>query len=267
MTGAVGPITPTLERFESESRTAETVIVARQLFADLDTPVSAYLKIRDASPSFLLESVEGGERIGRYSFIGAAPRHVLRLKDGIQYVDGLSAGACADPLLPLRERAGTFGPPVPSLGRFQGGLLGYLSYEAARYFERLPRAARDPHRLPDAAWMEVDTLLVFDHVAHIIHVLSHAHLDESLTTGYRQAIERIDRLVDRLQQPLEAERWPQASVGSVQSNMTRSRYEEMVRSTKSHIVAGDILQAVISQRLSTQLDGDPFAIYRRLRRT
>jgi anthranilate synthase component 1 len=242
------------------------VPIAREILADLDTPVSAYLKLRDGGPSFLLESAEGGERIGRYSFIGTQPRHVLQVKDGTCRIDGQDPTACPDPLEAVKSLVDAYGSPaMPPAAPFEGGAIGYLSYEAVRAFERLPSASRDPLGLPDAAFLDVDTVLVFDHIARRARVVSHAWLDRPVEQAYREAVGRIDSIVCRLQQPLRTAPDPPDVGHGPRSNVSRQRFEESVAAGKEHIAGGDILQVVLSHRLSLPLPGDPFGLYRRLR--
>jgi len=265
MTMLVSEYQPTLAELQSSKLDGKTVAISREILADLDTPVSAYLKVRDGTPSFLLESVEGGERLGRYSFIGSRPRRVLRIKNGRQWYDSDAAEPCQDPLQAIRQMIAAYEPVSRPRGRFEGGALGYLSYEAARYFERLPLAAADPLDLPDAVFLDVDTLLVFDHVAHRIRIVSHAWLDESLPRAYERAINRIEDLVSRLSRSLDREHLPHATSGEPSSNLRPEQYEAIVRDAKGYIQAGEILQVVLSQRLSIPVSGDAFALYRRLR--
>lgn len=257
--------TPSIDLLRGR-RLDRAVPIAREILADLDTPVSAYLKIRGGGPSFLLESVEGGERLGRYSFIGTDPRRVLRVKDGLMRVNDGDARTCDDPLAAVEEMVGTYDPEAFEHGRFDGGAIGYLSYEAARYFERvLPRAPRDSLDLPDAAFMDVDTVLIFDHVQHRIRVVSHVWPDTPLEEAYACAVERIEQVVARLSDPLPVQRMAGTASAGYTSNMTREAFEAMVAAGKGHIEAGDILQVVLSQRLQMPIAGDPFGLYRRLR--
>lgn len=254
---------PSLEELAGAER-SRAIPIAREILADLDTPVSAYLKVRGTGPSFLLESVEGGERLGRYSFIGQ-PRRVLRVKDGQQWFEGEAPCACSDPLRAVQEVVEAYAPDSYAHGRFDGGAVGYLSYEAATYFEALPRAARDPLDLPDAAFLDVDTVLIFDHVEHTIRVVSHVWPDAPLEQAYQAATRRIERLVEALSAPTPHAPLPPASTQAYASNMTQADYEHMVSAGKEHIMAGDILQVVLSQRLQIPIEGDPFGLYRRLR--
>jgi anthranilate synthase component 1 len=172
---------------------------------------------------------------------------------------------CFDPLRAIQEMVGAYGPAPSSDARFEGGAVGYLSYEAARSFERLPLAAEDPLRLPDAVFLDVDTVLIFDHVRRKIRVVSHAWPSGSIERSYACAVERIDEIADRLEHSVDAPPLPAPIVVSPTSNLEPSQFESMVQAGKEHIRRGDILQIVLSQRLSMPLEGDPFGLYRRLR--
>jgi len=249
---------PTLEEVRRLRKHGNLVPVCRDIQADLETPVSAYLKIARGNYSFLLESVEGGERLARYSFIGAEPLLVLRTRDQKQ----------VDPLcLAERELARLHPVSIAGLPRFHGGVVGYLSYEVARYFERLPYPGPDPQGLPESIFMLADTLLVFDHLTHKIKVVSHAHLDGDVDTAYQEAICRIDDLVNRLEQPMQPRAFHSEPVDNpqVSSNFTQAEFEAMVSRAKEYVYAGDIIQTVLSQRLARRTNVSPFAIYRALR--
>jgi len=257
---------PTLEDVQANGKTLYPVAVSREVLADLDTPVSAYLKIRGSTPSFLLESVEGGQNVGRYSFLGADPRRVVRVRENRAFWDGSSSGdPCSDALDAVRSLVESYGPRREVEPRFDGGAVGYLSYEAARSFERLPSAGNDPLGLPDAAFMDVDTLLVFDHVRRTIRIVSHAWPEGSLEASYARAAERVDRIAAQLEAPVPAGALPAPTPAQLRSNQTQAQFEAMVRAGKEHIASGDILQVVLSQRLSMPFDSDPFGLYRRLR--
>ncbi len=256
--------TPTLEQVEKLAGQGNLVPVYRQINADLETPVSAYLKIARPPYSFLLESVEGGERIARYSFIGTEPRDVLKTGPGQQL-------GAIDPLISVeRELARYKVAPVADLGRFNGGAVGYVSYDAARYFEpRLPVPDPDPLGLPESIFMLTTTFLIFDHLRHSIRVVSHAHIDGDVERAYSEAVERIEEIVARLEAPLArpASAAPATDVPrtAVASNVTRERYEEMVRQARRYISEGENIQTVISQRLFKPTSAHPFQIYRALR--
>ena len=249
---------PTLDEVRQLKKHGNLVPIYYELMADLETPVSAYLKIARGNYSFLLESVEGGERLGRYSFIGTEPSFVL--KTGSENP--------VDPLALVEKEFNQFRlVPIAGLPRFHGGLVGYLSYEVARYFERLPSPDHDPLGLPESMLMMVDTLLVFDHLTHKIKVVSHARLDGDIEKSYLQATSKIDSLVDRLRQPVPPEVLPADSAprSPVSSNLSQAEFESRVSQAKDYIYAGDIIQVVVSQRLAKPTQANPFAIYRALR--
>jgi len=248
---------PKLENVERLKQQGNLVPVYREMMADLETPVSAYLKIARGNYSFLLESVEGGERLARYSFIGTEPSRVIRT----------GRENHVDPLTLIEKEFQHYRPvPVSGLPRFHGGIVGYLSYEVARYFEELPAPDNDPLGLPESILMLADTLLVFDHLTHKIKIVAHAHLDGDVAQAYRQATEKIDRMMERLRQPINITP-PSAAIpeSPVTSNLSQAEYEKIVNRAKDYIYAGDIIQTVLSQRLSKRTSASPFAIYRALR--
>ena len=249
---------PTLDEVKELAKEGNLVPVYREIMADLETPVSAYLKIARGNYSFLLESVEGGEQLARYSFLGTEPSLILRT----------GSERSVDPLLLIEKELSRFRPvSTPGLPRFHGGVVGYLSYEVARYFERLPSPAPNPLGLPESVTMLVDNLLVFDHLTHKIKVVSHAHLDGDVESAYYEATRRIDSLVARLRQPVPPRPSPPAlfSASPVSSNLTQNEFEASVSQAKEHIYSGDIIQAVLSQRLAKPMKAHPFALYRALR--
>ena len=249
---------PTLDEVRQLKKYGNLVPVCRDIQADLETPVSAYLKIARGNYSFLLESVEGGERLARYSFIGTEPSLVLRTGNENP----------VDPLNLVEKKFAQLRPvSTVDLPRFHGGMVGYLSYEVVNYFEKLPCLDRDPQGLPESVLMLADTLLVFDHITHKIKVVSHAHLDGDVDTAYREATFKIDNLVDRLERPINFETLKDASPdrSKVSSNFFQAEFEAIVSQAKEYIYAGDIIQAVLSQRLVRRTSANPFAIYRALR--
>jgi anthranilate synthase component 1 len=248
---------PELAEVKKLKAKGNLIPVYHEMVADLETPVSAYLKIAQGDYSFLLESVEGGERLARYSFIGTEPSLVI--KTGRENP--------VDPLTLIEKEFQHYRPvPVSGLPRFHGGIVGYLSYEVARYFEKLLAPDNDPHDLPESVLMLADTLLVFDHLTHKIKIVSHAHLDGDIEQAYAEATAKIDRIVARLKQPVRIDPPPPATADSpVVPNLSQSEYEKLVTRAKEYIFAGDIIQAVLSQRLSKPTNASPFAIYRALR--
>ena len=256
---------PSLDEAKRLAAQGNLAPVYREVAADLETPVSAYLKVARGGHSFLLESVEGGERLARYSFIGTEPYRVLRAGSN-------AALGKTDPLLAIEDELRRFRVvSLPGLPRFHGGAVGYLSYEVVRHFEpRVPVASHDPLGLPEAIFMFTDTLLVFDHLRHNIKVVTHVRLDGDVEAAYRQALWRIDELVARLEKPLVALPYEEKAARSgrqphIASNMARAEFVAKVERAKEYIEAGDIIQVVISQRFQRPTSAHPFAVYRALR--
>ena len=263
MNADAGPLTPSLgeARALAEAGAGNVAPVYREVRADLETPVSAYLKVARGPYSFLLESVEGGERLGRYSFIGSEPYRV----EALDHADG-------DPLDVIERELGRYrSAPAPGLPLFRGGAVGYLGYEAASHFERLPLGEREGLGLPESWLMFADTLLVFDHVLHTIKVVSHVRLDGgegALEAEYARAAERIGELAGRLAAPLAAlpyEPLAGPSGRPVTSNWEREDYLLAVEEVKRYVAGGDIIQAVLSQRFGRETGAHPFEVYRSLR--
>jgi anthranilate synthase component 1 len=248
---------PSLEEVKKMKDRGNLVPVYREIKADLETPVSAYLKIARGKYSFLLESVEGGERLARYSFLGTEPAKVI----------STDSRKPTDPLKLIEKEFERYRPvAIEGLPRFHGGMVGYLSYEVARYFEKLPSPENDPLGLPEAKLMLANTLLVFDHLTHAIKVVSHVHIDGDIEKSYDEAIRKIDTLVARLGQPLpDMESDLTSDETETTANVTREQYEGMVTRIKKYIYEGDIIQAVPSLRIGRMTDASPFAIYRALR--
>ncbi|HMC88070.1 MAG TPA: anthranilate synthase component I [Gemmataceae bacterium] len=278
---------PSFEEFAELARHASLVPVYRQLIGDTLTPVSAFCKIQEEDWAFLFESVVGGERVGRYSFLGSGP--FLRFqafdrKVQIQEVP-LAAGSGARPRLPpaielehadplklLEEKLAAYhAPHVPGLPRFCGGAVGYAGYDTVRYVERLPHPPPDDRHLPDLCFAFYDRMVIFDHINKTIAAVAQAHVDpQNLERSYRTACGRVDRLVERLQQGVADLQLTDISPpGDVHlpytSNFAPGGYEAAVDKCKEYIRAGDIFQVVLSQRLQTETRARPFDIYRTLR--
>jgi len=258
---------PTLDEVKEIARSGEGNIVPvyREIVADLETPVSAYLKVARGDHSFLLESVEGGERLARYSFIGTEPYRILRTGDNT------AAGELpGDPLVHIEEELRRLRPVhVEGLPRFHGGAVGFMAYEVARYYENVPVPAADPQGFPESVFLFVDTLLVFDHLQHTIKVVSHARLDGDVEAAWRQAAWRIDELAERLSQPLT--RLPYVQSGppvpnpAFVSNTSKEEFMAKVLRAKEYIVRGDTYQIQVSQRFARKTAVHPFEVYRALR--
>ncbi|MBN2238284.1 MAG: anthranilate synthase component I [Dehalococcoidales bacterium] len=250
---------PTLDQVKGMKGEGTVVPVYREIVADLETPVSAFLKINKGGYSFLLESVEGGERIGRYSFIGTDPYTVL---EGDGRTDPLPKIATEMKKFRIASRS--------DLPKFAGGAVGYLSYETVTRFENLPTPEKDTIGVPESMFMMVDTLLIFDHVTHKIRVMSHVYLKGDINHEYREAVKRIDSLIDRLNEPVQPEKQmngnsPAPVLSSYSSNFTRNEYKAVVEKIKGYITAGEVIQVVPSQRLYQKTTAASFDIYRALR--
>ncbi|SVA69843.1 uncharacterized protein METZ01_LOCUS122697 [marine metagenome] len=253
---------PTLEEVKTLRSRGNLIPIYTEIDADLETPVSAYLKVAVPPYSFLLESVEGGEHIARYSFIGTEPEDVIITGPGQK--DGET-----DPLKLVEEMLSKFNfVETSNLPRFSGGAVGYLSYESVKYFEELPSPDNDPIGIPEAIFMLTKTFLVFDHVRHKIQVVSHAHVNGDVETSYYDATSKIESIVRRLNKPLDPTSIPRASgysKGDVISNMSKQHHHDMVERCKDYVVDGDVIQVVVSQRLSKPTSAHSFHIYRSLR--
>ncbi len=268
--------TPDLETFRELAQRGNLIPVARQILADMETPVSAFRKIDSGNYAFLLESVEGGEKWGRYSFLGSNPSLVFRAKGSQMEVlrgEGSEVLANAhDPLSGLRQLLERYrAVSVSGLPRFTGGMVGYLSYDVVRHIERLPTLAKDDLDLPDALFLLTDTLLIFDNVTHRITVVSNAVVSDetpaAVARAYREAQQKIEAIIASLRRPMGAPMGRPARVGSLymESSVTREEFCAAVTRAKAYIEAGDIIQAVLSQRLTVRTDADPFDVYRALR--
>ena len=274
-------IQPSLAEVLDLSAQGNLIPIYRELPADLDTPVSVYLKLAGHGASFLLESVEGGEQVGRYSFIGIEPNAVLSFKQrsytrrshGHATTADLAKGQ--DPLHVLQAELARFSPvTLPGLPRFVGGLVGYLGYDVIRFFEPKLDVPGSPDfrpagakNLPEALYLLTDTLVAFDHARGRLLIIANAHLNGDPEAAYYDAIERIDRIAEELAEPLPSlVTRHSSSPTTLSSNFTQSGFEEIVRAAKEHIAAGDIFQVVLSQRLSRRTSAPPFDIYRALRR-
>src|ERR1043165_3164190 len=225
----------------------------KEIVADLLTPVSAFLKIAEhADYAFLLESVEGGEHVGRYSFLGKDPFLILRARDGKTTIDrGGQTPASEQPFIEtLRRLMADFRSPfVPDLPRFTGGAVGYLGYGAASWFEPVLGDVGDTSDGADqAGFMLFDTVLAFDHVQHRILIIANARItaDDDLESLYQFACAKIQFLERELERNLSVPRPDGAKVLDLRSNYTREKFEEQVRTSKEHIAAGDIYQVVLS---------------------
>ncbi|MGB8702320.1 MAG: anthranilate synthase component I family protein [Thermosynechococcaceae cyanobacterium] len=269
--------------FESFSRLAEQgnfIPVYREWGADLDTPVSAWYRVCAGQPySFLLESVEGGERLGRYSFLGCDPLWVLAARGDRAtqtHRDGTATSFTGNPFEVLADCLKPYVPvKLPQLPPGIGGLFGFWGYELIRWIEpRVPVYPLADSDLPDGLWMQADNLLIFDQVKRKIYAIAYADLRNTadLKSAYQMACDRVEGLIQQLQKPLDPMplELPLAAPNAAppvafQSNVSQTQFCANVDKAKDYIKAGDIFQVVLSQRLSVAYQGDPFMLYRSLR--
>jgi len=269
-------IQPSFREFQRLAKQGNLIPVYEVFPADLLTPVSAYLRIaQGARYSFLLESVEGGEKIARYTFAGANPEEVFRYAGGACVLESRNRLVWEerDPVTFLRARMERFHPVrLPGLPPLVAGAIGYFSYDMVRLIERLPKRLRDDIGLYDAMLMFYHGLIAFDHVQHRLWIVRNVFTagDGALRTKYNAAVREIRRTRQLLEQPVEAERPKKESKKRrpalrVKSNFRREEYLDAVRKAKNYIRAGDIFQVVISQRFSAKTKAEPFEVYRELR--
>ena len=279
---------PTLQEFTKLAAQGNLVPVTRQLLADIETPLSAYRKIRGAGESFLFESVEGGEHLGRYSFVGCNPRTVIRQREGS--VEVLESGRVIDRFTiartPVAGAANVVkdglevvervmqkyrAVAVPGLPRFTGGAVGFIGYEFIHDVEPVvPRPPEDQLGTPVMYFLIADQLLVFDRVAQTLTVLVNAVLDDAASPegAYEDAVSEVERIVALLEQPMEhhpVSLPSEAPAIALQSNMEPEQFYANVRKAKQYITAGDIIQVVGSQRFSTTVKASPIDVYRAVR--
>ncbi len=277
---------PSQKEFLTLSEKGNLIPVYREILADLETPVSAYLKIAGRSKySFLLESVEGEEKIARYSFLAKDPELVFQSKDRtaqiIRFKDGEivkdTVKVVETPLSFIREIMSQYRfVNIPGLPRFCGGMVGYIGYDTVRFFENLPDKPKDDLVAPDIILVLARNLVIFDHVNHKIKVVSSANVDpkgsrHEKLKSYQKALESIERLIEELNVPLPSEQTREKEARKlpeklwVRSNFTKSQFASIVAKAKKKIQAGDIIQVVLSQRFHANLHTEPLNIYRALR--
>ncbi|MBT3271149.1 anthranilate synthase component I [Candidatus Poribacteria bacterium] len=267
---------PTREEFRQKATEGNLIPVYREILADMETPVSAFAKTVEGDYGFLLESVEGGENIARYSFLGSQPAMVLTVRRNEVTTLHPDTGETAtrtveDPFAELEAVMDGFRPvPVAGLPPFHGGAVGFLGYDMARNFEDIPDTTTDDAEIPDSVFMLTDTVLVFDRVLHKVKVVSNAHLADGMDVdqAYDEAVAKVEATIDRLRRPLPGLGKSTGGVGErpdPRSNMPREEFEAAVSRIREYVAAGDCIQTVFAQRFSVPLTVEPFDFYRALR--
>jgi anthranilate synthase component 1 len=281
VTGLGGVIQPGLDEVRGLAAEHNLVAIYRSDLADTETPVAAYWRLNRDGPGFLLESVEGGERLGRYSFIGGEPLASITLNAGQAEIleDGQTrTQTFEDPVELLRGVIEGYrqAPPPDLPARFSGGLVGYMGYEAARYFEDLPKPGEDPLEINDAVFFLTDNLVVFDHLLHRRTIISHVRIVDNmrLEDAYAAAVARIESMAARLD---SVENPPGPDYGRTEGsasqdaregetwNIPAEAFKERVRRCQEYILSGDIFQVQVSRRLRVPMTAHPFYLYRVLR--
>ncbi|HJO56076.1 MAG TPA: chorismate-binding protein, partial [Candidatus Scalindua sp.] len=265
---------PTFSKFKELSKKGNVVPVYRQLFADTLTPVSAFQKVSETNYAFLLESADGGEKIAKYSTIGSNPFAGFKCKGSnveIFNKEGITHIETTDPFKALEQQISKFSPVrVNGLPDFFGGAVGYTSYDSVRYVETLPDSTTDDLNLPDMYFMFYDETIVFDHLNKTIKVVCAAHIDErDIQDVYEDAVNKIDNVTNKLRTPVMTLSDDITEKGELSlkssSNFKESDFLQAVKTCKEYIRAGDIIQAVLSQRLQAEINAEPINIYRTLR--
>ncbi len=266
---------PSLAEFKELAKSGNLIPVYKEILADLDTPVSAYMKISGGEYSFLLESVEGGEKWARYCFLGCDPsviisskgRAITIIKNGKKEIKQIESGS---PLTAVKELLARYKPvSVPNLPRFSGGAVGFISYDMVRFFENLPDNTSDDLDVPDSQFVITDTLLVFDNVSQTIKIVSNAFIEEeNLEAVYEKTTKKISLLEEKLRTPIVT--CPVNNDGGpgdlkFESNFEKENFKGAVDKIKQYILEGDAIQVVLAQRLNFKIKKKAFDIYRALR--
>lgn len=264
---------PTLEEFIQLSAAGNLIPVCREILADMETPVSAFKKIDDGRTAFLLESIEGGEKWARYSFLGSGPGRVFRSRDDYYEIvtDGvvIESGSGVNPLDELRRFMAPYQPvQLDELPRFFGGAVGYLGYDTVRFVETLPDENPREIDVWDACFLLTEKLLIFDNMRQKVKVVCNVHLadGDDPEVAYRRALASVDGMIAQLRAPLPVTpAAPESQEAELTPNFTPDGFRAAVERCKEYVRAGDVFQVVLSQRFSGALDCDPFDIYRALR--
>jgi len=261
----------TKEEFNDLAADYNLIPVFREIIVDADTPVSAFVKLKGGDNSFLLESVEGGELLGRYSFIGVNSFLMVSARRGQVKITGEKEeilNDIADPLVVIERLIKEYrSAPLPELPPFFGGAVGYVGYDSIRYFESIPGTGTDDLNLPEMRFIFTDTVVIFDHLKHRVKVLVNARTNGNNDKSYKQATRRIEEIIAKLRSSVSISPLSESEPTGreINANMSKADFMRAVRRVKEYILAGDILQTVISQRFSMPVTANPFDIYRVLR--
>ncbi len=270
---------PTKEEFLKLAEESNLIPVYKEIVADIETPASTFIKIDDGSYSYLLESVEGGEKIARFSFLGSEPSFVFKSKGSdVEITESgktRSFRARTNPLAEIKDYMSQFRyVSTEGLPRFSGGLVGYMGYDTVRFFENIPDNNTDDLKFPDMYFMLTDNILIFDHVEHTIKIINNVKLKDGATkaqiaAAYESAVRKVDRLqrkIERSTTQKQKRRRKSSYKLKTRSNTTKKQFTDMVKKAKDYIKRGDIIQVVLSQRLEAKLKmKNDFDIYRALR--
>ena len=272
---------PPFEEFLRLAKRGNVIPIYREILADFETPLSAYLKLEDRGPAYLLESVEHGERLGRYSFIGSSPSMVVEARGREMWLKTSRTNeqwtTITDPLKELEQILSSYrSVPVSGLPRFSGGFVGFVGYDTVRFLEPIGAPKPDVLGVPDSVWLLSDTLVVFDHIERVMKVVANAmipsgpasSLERRAKAAYQKGIRQIEKIIRQLRKPL----WYSPPTGErtlsslpVRSNMSRGAFIATVRKAKKAIGQGETIQVVLSQRFQVPIACSPFEVYRALR--
>ena len=264
---------PNFEEFEKLALKGNLIPVYREILADVETPVSVLIKLQNKDHVYLLESVEGGEKWGRFSFLGTDAGVVFRVHGDHVIIDEkrkvTTREHLGNPLNFLRELLNRYKPvTIPGLPRFYGGAVGYLGYEMVRYFEKLPPSPPDDLNLDESVFVISDSLMIFDNVRHTIKVVACAYTEDtdSLEESYQASCQKIEAMIETIS-AAASHKIAAGTAGEInfESNMTPRQYKDAIEKAKEYIVAGDIIQVVLSQRFETECRSNPIDLYRALR--
>jgi len=253
--------------------------ISRTVLADTETPIRVFQRFSEEARAFLLESVEGGSKWARYSFIGRDPFLMIRAKDGVTQIEqgGETTVVHEKPIETLKAYLRSYSSPaLPDLPRFTGGAVGFFGYDLLQYYERLPKHRNDDLQMDDIQFMFCDQVIVFDHVKQQIRVIGNVHIprvatDRDIEEAYALTCAKIEETVERLKRPASGETHAHMAIadtvqlGDLKANMTKEQYMRNVDTAKDYIRAGDIFQVVLSQRFEIETEVSPLQVYRVLR--